>query len=928
MINEAYEDITHWRRNLFKVPSGKAGKAFVTEIARLLRAYAEAGALEAIALKSAMVLPALLLQKPSASSKAKDHIQCLDRRLKLWREGDINSLVQEGRAIQSRFLRNMQKSQAQTALTFAKLMMEGKVKAALHHVSNQSRGGILHMDSQVDLDGSDTVREILKKKHPPGKPIVPSAIIPPEVPVKEHHPVIFEDLNGSLIRSIALRTSGAAGPSGMDSSAWRRMCSSFHNACSELCTAMASVGKRICTSYVDPMGLRAFVASRLIALDKCPGVRPIGIGEVARRIIGKAILAIIADDIQEAAGFQQVCAGQQAGCEAAVHAMHEIFDDPTTQGILLETQPTRLTINLNRQVALHNIQLRCPSLAMVLINTYRMKADLFINGETIPSEEGTTQGNPLAMAMYAIAILPLIQRVKCEVKQAWYADNATAGGRVDQLRSWWDKVLKIGPEYGYLANPTKTWLIVKEEYLSAAAEAFHNTGVQITSQGKRYLGAALGTASFVEAYVGLQVEKWVLEIERLASIASSQPHAAYTAFTHGLAASWNYVSRTIPDIGDLLDPVEKAIRHKLLPALTGRSAVSDLERELFSLPVHLGGLNIANPSKNAARQHNASTQISAPLTALIIHQSSSYSQSMKIEQQREKQQIKNDQRKERENQAATLYRQLPEQMQRAMDCASEKGASSWLSTLPIAEHGFALHKGAFRDALCLRYGWHPGYLPTECVCGKQFTVDHALSCPCGGLPSLRHNEIRDVTADLLNEVCHNVSTEPELQPLSGELLSHRTANTENGARLDVKAQGFWGDRRQYAFFDVRVFNPLAPSNRRLPLPQCFRSHEKEKRRAYDQRVREVEHGSFTPLVFTAMGGMGKAAKVAYGRIAALIAAKRDQPYSQVIGWMRCMLSFSLLRSAIMCLRGARFPFHNRPASAEIELATSEGMIPH
>ena len=93
---------------------------------------------------------------------------------------------------------------------------------------------------------------------------------------------------------------------------------------------------------------------------------------------------------------------------------------------------------------------------------------------------------------------------------------------------------------------------------------------------------------------------------------------------------------------------------------------------------------------------------------------------------------------------------------------------------------------------------------------------------------------RDVTADLLNEVCHNVSTEPELQPLLGELLSHRTANTEDGDRLDVKAQGFWGDRRQCASYDVQVFNPLASSNRCLPLPQCFQSHEKEKRRAYDQ----------------------------------------------------------------------------------------------
>ena len=141
-------------------------------------------------------------------------------------------------------------------------------------------------------------------------PIVPSAIIPPEEPVKEHHPVIFEDLNGSFIRPTALRTSGAAALSRMDSSAWIGMCSSFHDASSELCMAMALVGKGICTLYVDPMGLRAFVVCRLIALDKCPGVRPIGIGEIAQKIVGKAILATIADEIQEAAGLQQGCVGQ------------------------------------------------------------------------------------------------------------------------------------------------------------------------------------------------------------------------------------------------------------------------------------------------------------------------------------------------------------------------------------------------------------------------------------------------------------------------------------------------------------------------------------------------------------------------------------------------------------------------------------------
>lgn len=118
-------------------------------MARLFLAYAEAGALEAIALKAAMVLPALLLQKPSAASKVKEHTQCLDRRLKMWREGDIHNLVHEGRAIQSGLSRNLRKTEAQTARTFAKLMMEGKTKAALRirFVCSQSNGGILRLDS-------------------------------------------------------------------------------------------------------------------------------------------------------------------------------------------------------------------------------------------------------------------------------------------------------------------------------------------------------------------------------------------------------------------------------------------------------------------------------------------------------------------------------------------------------------------------------------------------------------------------------------------------------------------------------------------------------------------------------------------------------------------------------------------------------------
>ena len=120
------------------------------------------------------------------------------------------------------------------------------------------------------------------------------------------------------------------------------------------------------------------------------------------------------------------------------------------------------------------------------------------------------------------------------------------------------------------------------------------------------------------------------------------------------------------------------------------------------------------------------------------------------------------------------------------------------------EHNFALHKGCFQDALCMRYGWQPSHMPSHCVCGVDFSVEHALSCSCGSLPSIRHNDIRDLTAKILTEVCSNVSIEPSLQPLTGEILNYRSCNTEEGAHLNVCAQGFWGDGHQRAIFDVRV----------------------------------------------------------------------------------------------------------------------------
>ena len=125
-------------------------------------------------------------------------------------------------------------------------------------------------------------------------------------------------------------------------------------------------------------------------------------------------------------------------------------------------------------------------------------------------------------------------------------------------------------------------------------------------------------------------------MEYLANIAASQPHAAYTAFTHGPASKWTFLARTIPDIADLLQPLEDTIRQSFLPSITRQNAFSNDGRKLMGLPVCLGGLGIGNPCSQRAAQYAMSEKITALLAVLILQQSKSLSAEAKAEQLRAK----------------------------------------------------------------------------------------------------------------------------------------------------------------------------------------------------------------------------------------------------------------------------------------------------
>ena len=256
---------------------------------------------------------------------------------------------------------------------------------------------MLNVDDRVD--DQHMVLDALREKHPPAGKIDSAALVtlteePPEI-----HAVFFDRLTGQSIRNAALRTQGAAGPSGVDAAGWRRMCTAFHRQSTDLCAAIAAVGRRLATEFVDPEPLRAYLSCRLIPLDKKPGIRPIGICEVIRRIVGKAIAAIVKDDVRNAAGPLQLSCGHEGGCEAAVYAMKEIFHADSTDGVIFVDAFNAFN-NLNRHVALVNIQYLCPAVSKILINCYRDSANLYVGGTTLLSREGTTQGDPLAMIMF------------------------------------------------------------------------------------------------------------------------------------------------------------------------------------------------------------------------------------------------------------------------------------------------------------------------------------------------------------------------------------------------------------------------------------------------------------------------------------------------------------------------------------------------
>ena len=274
------------------------------------------------------------------------------------------------------------------AKVFNRLMLQGKVRQAASLIANANRRGILDLNSLIptsdDNEGNmqwKTTKKVLLEKLPQQQmPSTEILLHDTDSNQSQYDPVMFDRITGDLIIEATTKIQGSAVHSGVDAHQRRRFSLPYKSSSVDLCNALGAVGRRLCTKPVNPEGLSAFVACRLVSLDKNPSIRPIGIGEVPRRITDKTVPTVVPGDVQEAAGPLQTCTGHQAGCEAAVHAVNQIMKSEDTQPALL-VDATNAFNTLNHHAALHNIQVTCPAISNIVKNAHQAPVQMFVAGE-------------------------------------------------------------------------------------------------------------------------------------------------------------------------------------------------------------------------------------------------------------------------------------------------------------------------------------------------------------------------------------------------------------------------------------------------------------------------------------------------------------------------------------------------------------------
>ena len=918
----------------YDVPTGRIGRLFVSAVASEMEGIVK----RRWNSEKFVVFQAVILQRSIDVTRARDIRRRIETRLQQWSEGKIDMLVQDtvrtSRAMVATIRRGM--SEETIAKTFTSMVLKGKIRQAVRFATLRGEGGVLKA-TDIDPKSGKPVLEVLDSKHP-------KAVIPPVEELEEYDevPAMMElDITSDTVTQVAAKLSGAGGPGGVDSIALQNWLLKFGVHSHKLREAVADLARWMANDSPPWASIRALMANRLMALDKCPGVRPVGIGEIWRRLLAKCVLKVAGTEAKEECGSDQLCAGLEAGIDGAVHAVRAMWkatEDNEEWGFLLVDAANAFNAG-NRTAILWTVRHLWPAGARFAFNCYRHWSHLMIrrddgyDGYWLTSEEGVTQGDPLSMVLYGIGMLPLTRKLKDAVPeciQPWYADDAGAGGEFDDIERFFKLLQLWGPARGYFPEPTKSILVVKPQSVERATARFAHLGFQIQT-GARYLGGFVGDDAQQTEFVDTKVTEWATGIRRLGTIARSSPQCAFIALQKSFQQEWQHLQRVVDGISTQFDPIEDALRTVFLPNLLGGTTPTVIPptlRTLLSLPVKKAGIGIVLPTESAAIRHQASAACTAILTDSLIESTPLCMGDHQTAMREGRTSVRTSGTAIACSTLDSICATMSPLDSRRTRRNEEAGA--WLSIQPTYTNGLSLSKDEWRDGVRMRYGLELKDLQKKCDgCGCRFSVEHALKCKQGGLVVGRHNEVRDECGALAIQAlsANRVRDEPKIvighdnersqAPASAN--THGTTSNPSPPtpthhdghffdRGDLLVQGLW-DKHTACVLDIRVTDTDQPSYRGSTPEQVIAAQERSKKSLYMERCHENRR-HFSPYVCCVSGLLGKEAKEYNKRLAALLAKKWKSPYSVTCGYVNARMSVAILRATHLCIHGSRVPFRH------------------
>ena len=616
-----------WRRvvanphPLYDPPKGAVGQRFVSMLALEWKGVRE----RSWNSERPIIFAACILRKKHSTARARDIRKRVSRQMDLWEEGMYSALVNETAEEASRGGKNGMGKEGEfesMARRFSSTVMSGQLRKAVRMITSRDGGRVLVPEDLCTKTGRP-VREVMQEKHPETRlPNLqdPNCVSYPEYPdgVPDVVPICC---TSDCVAEMAPKLSGGAGPSGVEAVQLKHWLLHFGRASAELREEMAMWVDWLANSSPPWAAYRASMARRLVGLDKQPGVRPLGIGEVWQRLWAKLVLEDAGQQGKLACGSEQLCAGLEAGIEGAIHAVRQrreakldaalgvategggevedgevvgpsggslagesvedeeaVIDEAMAAAAQTEQNPFAVMMNrmseqvetgegltlvdarngfneLSRLAMLWNIRHLWPKGSRFAFNCYRHEVMLVFQNPgkeatILWSKEGVTQGDPMAMMLYGIAILPLAQMLKKEypsVLQPWYADDSAMMGP-HALNA---KVVKLlvekGPCFGYYPEPEKSWHICSEAEEPAAMAAFDAEGLQVRfTRGQRYVGGYIGSAETQEEWLAPMMVKWTEAVKTFAAVAGKYPQTTYAGFAMCLQLEWQYVCQTTP----------------------------------------------------------------------------------------------------------------------------------------------------------------------------------------------------------------------------------------------------------------------------------------------------------------------------------------------------------------------------------------------